>query len=67
MNPAMVNVVERFFSGATRFRRLVKGDVRLPATVVGLNFVAFACQMLTRVFAALQVQNTVQIGIAPSR
>ena len=45
-------VVERSFSWATRFRRLVKDYERLPETVAGLHFVAFACLMLTRVFAA---------------
>jgi hypothetical protein len=40
-------------SWATRFRRLVKDYERLPETVAGLHFVAFACLMLTRIFAAL--------------
>jgi transposase len=44
-------VVERSFSWATRFRRLVKDYERLPETVAALHFVAFACLMLTRVFA----------------
>lgn len=39
-------VVERSFAWATRFRRLSKNDVRLPTTVTGRHFVAFAC--LTR-------------------
>lgn len=39
-------VVERSFAWATRFRRLAKDDERLPATVAGLHFVAFACLML---------------------
>ena len=46
-------VVERSFSWATRFRRLVKDYERLPETVAGLHFVAFACLMLTRIFTAL--------------
>jgi transposase len=41
-------VVERSFAWATRFRRLAKDYERLPETVVGLHFVAFACLMLHR-------------------
>ena len=44
-------VVERSFSWATRFRRLVKDYERLPETVAALHFVAFASLMLTRMFA----------------
>lgn len=44
-------VVERSFSWATRFRRLVKDYERLPETVAALHFVAFACLMLSRMFA----------------
>src|SRR4051794_15342203 len=36
-------VVERSFAWATRFRRLAKDYERLPETVAGLHFVAFAC------------------------
>jgi transposase len=36
-------VVERDFAWASRFRRLVKDYERLPETVAGLHFVAFAC------------------------
>ena len=39
-------VVERDFAWATRFRRLVKDYERLPETVAGLHFVAFACLFL---------------------
>lgn len=39
-------VVERDFAWASRFRRLVKDYERLPETVAGLHFVAFACLML---------------------
>ena len=39
-------VVERSFAWATRFRRLVRDDERLPATLAGLHLVAFACLML---------------------
>ena len=43
-------VVERSFAWMTRFRRLVKDYERLPGTVVGLHFAAFATLMLSRVF-----------------
>ena len=46
-------VVERNFAWATRFRRLAKDFERLPATVAGLHFVAFACLFLHRAIAAL--------------
>lgn len=39
-------VVERSFAWATRFRRLAQDYERLPKTVEGLYFVAFACLML---------------------
>ncbi len=41
-------VVERSFAWATRFRRLARDYERLPDTVAGLHFVAFACLMLHR-------------------
>ncbi len=41
-------VVERSFAWATRFRRLAKDYERLPETVAGLYFLAFACLMLHR-------------------
>jgi transposase len=40
--------IERSFAWAARFRRLAKDYERLPETVVGLHFVAFACLMLHR-------------------
>ena len=46
-------VVERNFAWATRFRRLVKDYERLPQTVAGLHFVAFACLFLHRAIAVL--------------
>lgn len=46
-------VVERSFAWATRFRRLAKDYERLPETVTGLHFVAFACLMLHRAVLAL--------------
>src|ERR671921_21520 len=39
-------VVERDFAWASRFRGLVKDYERLPETVAGLHFVAFACLFL---------------------
>jgi len=46
-------VVERDFAWASRFRRLVKDYERLPQTVAGLHFVAFACLFLHRAIAVL--------------
>jgi transposase len=46
-------VIERSFAWATRFRRLAKDYERLPETVVGLHFVAFACLMLHRALVTL--------------
>lgn len=42
-------VVERSFAWAARFRRLARDYERLPETLAGLHFIAFACLMLTRV------------------
>jgi transposase len=39
-------VVERSFAWAARFRRLARDYERLPATLAGLHFIAFACLML---------------------
>ena len=39
-------VVERDFAWGSRFRRLVKDYERLPETLAGLHFVAFACIFL---------------------
>jgi transposase len=39
-------MVERDFAWTSRFRRLVKDYERLPATLAGLHFVAFACLFL---------------------
>jgi transposase len=46
-------VVERDFAWASRFRRLVKDYERLPETVAGLHFVAFACLFLQQAAAVL--------------
>ena len=45
-------VVERSFGWASRFRRLAKDYERLPETLAGLHFLAFACLMLAQ-FAPL--------------
>jgi hypothetical protein len=45
--------IERSFAWAARFRRLAKDYERLPETVAGLHFAAFACLMLHRAFLAL--------------
>ncbi len=45
-------VVERSFAWSARFRRLARDYERLPSTLAGLHFVAFACLMLTKLFTA---------------
>jgi transposase len=47
-------VVERSFAWMTRFRRLARDFERLPATLAGLHFLAFACLMLPKVVKLLQ-------------
>jgi transposase len=54
-------VVERSFAWAARFRRLARDYERLPQTLAGLHFIAFACMLLSRLpllFGPLQVHNT---------
>ena len=46
-------VVERSFAWATRFRRLVRDYERLPETLKGLHFAAFACLMLNKALTAM--------------
>jgi transposase len=46
-------VVERTFAWVARFRRPAKDYERLPATLVGLHFVAFTCLLLHRASALL--------------
>jgi transposase len=48
-------VVERDFAWASRFRRLVKDYERLPDTLAGLHFVAFACLFLGQASGVLGV------------
>lgn len=45
-------VVERSFGWMARFRRLARDYERLPTTVAGLHFIAFACLMLKRLVHA---------------
>jgi transposase len=47
-------VVERDFAWASRFRRLVKDYERLPTTLAGLHFVAFAYLFLHRAIVVLR-------------
>jgi transposase len=42
-------VVERSFTWTARFRRLARDYERLPTTLAGLHFIAFACLTLARV------------------
>ena len=42
-------VVERSFAWMTRFRRLARDFERLPETLAGLHYLAFACLMLPKV------------------
>ncbi len=46
-------VVERSFAWAARFRRLARDYERLPETVAGLHFLAFAILMLKRLVDVL--------------
>lgn len=46
-------VVERSFAWMARFRRLAKDYERLPSTLAGLHFAAFACLMLSRLITLL--------------
>lgn len=41
-------VVERSFAWLTRFRRLARDFERLPETLAGLHYLAFACLMLSK-------------------
>jgi transposase len=48
-------VVERDFAWASRFRRLVKDYERLPGTLSGLHFIAFACLFLRQATTVLGI------------
>jgi len=47
---------QRSFAWAARFRRLARDYERLPETVAGLHFLAFALVMLKR-FVTLLIQS----------
>jgi transposase len=51
-------VVERSFAWASRFRRLARDYERLPETLTGLHFLAFAFLLAQRLFELLKVHNT---------
>jgi len=46
-------IVERSFAWAARFRRPARDYERLPETVAGLHFLAFAILMLKRLVEVL--------------
>lgn len=46
-------VIERSFAWVARCRRLARDDERLPETVAGLHFLAFACLMVHRLFTVI--------------
>ena len=50
-------VVERSFAWAARCRRLASDYERLPETLAGFHFVAFACLMLRRAEDLAHVHN----------
>jgi transposase len=43
-------VVERSFAWAARFRRLARDYERLPSSLAGLHWLAFACLRLNSIF-----------------
>jgi transposase len=47
-------VVERSFAWMTRFRRLARDFERLPETLAGLHYLAFACLMVPKVIELLK-------------
>jgi len=50
-------VVERSIAWLARFRRLARDYERLPQTLAGLHFLAFACLMLTRLVTLFPSQS----------
>lgn len=50
-------VVERSFAWMARFRRLARDDERLPETLAGVHFLAFAMVMLKR-FITFMIEST---------
>jgi transposase len=55
-------VVERSFAWATRFRRLARDYERLPETLAGLHFVAFAMLLAARFVQLAQFLNPYGCG-----
>ena len=55
-------VVERSFAWATRFRRLARDYERLPETLAGLHFVAFAMLLAARFVQLAQFLNQHSCG-----
>jgi transposase len=51
-------VVERSFAWAARFRRLARDYERLPETLAGLHYLAFAILMLKRVVEVVVHQSS---------
>jgi transposase len=51
-------VVERSFAWLARCRRLSRDYERLPTTLAGLHFVAFACLLLTRILGTGSWQSS---------
>jgi len=51
-------VVERSQAWAGRFRRLARDYERLPETLAGFHWVAFACLMISKLFRLLQIPIT---------
>ncbi|WP_143137260.1 transposase, partial [Burkholderia ubonensis] len=48
-------VVERSFAWAARFRRLARDYERLPHTLAGFHFLAFACLMLPKIIDFIHI------------
>ncbi|KVO99925.1 hypothetical protein BGV60_03525 [Burkholderia ubonensis] len=48
-------VVERSFAWAARFRRLARDYERLPHTLAGFHFLAFACLMLPKIIDLIHI------------
>jgi len=49
-------VVERYIAWLARFRRLARDYERLPQTLAGFHFLAFACLMLSLLLPLFQLQ-----------
>ena len=50
-------VVERSFAWLARFRRLSRDYERLPSTLTGLHWLAFACLLLSNLFKTLALSS----------